>query len=88
MDSFQRALKNNEIFFSNYFSKFVPKTENFGRKLKNIQMNSEASILIKLQCVIYINGSSQRALQTNEFFFKFQISFRNFGQKPKKYSKE
>ena len=43
MDSSQQALQTNEFFFSNffYFSKFLPKTENFGRKPKSIQKNRE-----------------------------------------------
>ena len=41
-------------------------------------MNSEASILIKLQCVILSMVSSQRALQTNEnlfSIFEFVLEF-------------
>ena len=38
MDLYQRALQTNE-FISNYFSKFLPNTENFGQKPKNIQNN-------------------------------------------------
>ena len=37
MDSFQRALQTNEKLFSNVKLVF----QNFGRKLKNIQMNRE-----------------------------------------------
>ena len=42
-----------KVFFLFQISKFWAKTNNLGRKLKNIQKNSEAWILIKLKCVIY-----------------------------------
>ena len=51
MDSSQRAVQNNgKLFF-----KFQNSFQIFGRKLENIQMKSEARILIKVQCV-YTNG--------------------------------
>ena len=72
MDSFQRALQTNEKLF------FQIRFWNFDQKPKNMEMNSEAWILIKLHCVIgsYINGFVSTS-STNKwmFFFKFQNSF-------------
>ena len=43
-------------FFSNFKLVFEILTEKFDWKPKNIQTNSEAWILIKVQCVTHING--------------------------------
>ena len=66
MESSRQALHTNGKPFSNFEIIFPI----IGRKQKNIQTNSEAGILVKVQCVIHISmDSSRRALQTNGKLF-------------------
>ena len=69
MDSSQQALQTKWKLFSKFRIRF----RNFGRKLKNIQKNSEARILITLQCVIHqwIRLNELYKLMES-FFFKFR----------------
>ena len=77
MNSSQRALQTNRKFFSNFeFNrKFLPKN-------KNIQKNSKAWILIKLQWVIYTKWIClNKVYKLMERFFQIWINFRIFGRK-------
>ena len=79
MDSIQWDLQTTEkVFF-----KFQIHFRNFGRKPENIEKNSAAWILIKLQCVIYQWFRLNKLYKLMESFFKFQFSFRIIGRKPK-----
>ena len=71
MDLSQRILQTNVKLFSNFelIFNFWQKTENFDRKLKNIQTNSEAWILIKVQCVIYQWIRLEKPYKVMESFF-------------------
>ena len=81
MDSSRRALQNNKKLYSNFklvfenlakIRKFWLRTENFGWKLNNIYNNSEALILIKLQCAIYQRILLNELYKLMEsFFFTF-----------------
>ena len=66
MNLSQQALQTDESFFQIRFW-------NFGRKPKNIWMNSEALILIKVHCVIYQWIRLNKLYKLMERFF-FQIS--------------
>ena len=59
---------------------------NFGRKLKNIETNREACILIKLQCVIYQWIRLNNLYKLLESFFHISISFLNYWLETEKYS--
>ena len=79
MDLSQRALQTN----GKLFSKFQILFWSFGQKPKNIEKNSKAWILIKLQCALYqLFRPNKLYKHTISFFFKFN-SFRNFGRNPK-----
>ena len=81
-----------ESFFSHFEFVFKLSARN---RFFFFQINSEAWILVKLQCVSYISmDSSRRALQTNERLFvnfifvsKFWQKTENFGLKPKNIQK-
>ena len=74
MNSSQQALQTNDIQIFKILAE----------KLKKIQTNGEAWILIGLQCVYISMDSTQQALQTNgTIFFKFQFYFQIIDQKPK-----
>ena len=77
MDSSQWALQTNGKFF------FKFQIRNFFRKPKNVQKNSVAWILIKLQCVTYQWICLNELYKIIESFFQIQISFRYFGWNPK-----
>ena len=67
-----------------FFFKFQINFQIIGRKPKNIQMNSEAWILIRVQCVIYQWIRLDKLYKLMEtFFFKFRIRFQIIERKPK-----
>ena len=53
---------------------FQIRFQNFGRKRKNIQTNSEAWILIQVQCVVYQWICLNELYQLMESLFQIQIS--------------
>ena len=57
------------------------------RKPKNITRNSEAWILIKVQCVIYQWIQLDKLYKLMESFFQISISFLNFDRKPNFFQK-
>ena len=78
---------NKSFFFQ--ISNFFPI---YGRKPKNIQTNSEAWILIKVQCVIYqwICLNELYKLRKSFFqisFWNFWLKIENFGRKRKNIQK-
>ena len=76
MDSSQRALQTNGKIFSNFEFVFEFLAENH---FFFFQKNSEAWILIKLQCVIYqwirFNELNELYKQMESFFFYFEVVF-------------
>ena len=75
------STKKWKAFFFSYitdqFSKFWLKTEKYPKKWRGVNIGQISMCYISMDL-------SQRALQTNwDLFFKFQISSRNFGRKPK-----
>ena len=77
MDLSQRALQTTEKFFF----KFQICIRNFGLKPKNFETNTEALILIKLQCVIYQWICLRKLYKQLESLFS--NSFLIIGWKPK-----
>ena len=72
MDSSRQALQTNGKFFFQISFRY------FGRKPKNIQTNSEARILIKLQCVFFLSMDLSRQVLLNDGkFFQNSNSFLN-----------
>ena len=55
-----------------------------GQKHKNIETNSQAWILIKVQCVIYQRIRLDKLYKLMGNFFKFWITFLNYWQKTEK----
>ena len=71
MDLSQRALQTNGIFFY----KFQIRYQIIVWTLKNIQTNSEALILIKVQCVVYQWIRLDKLYKLMEDFFLISKSF-------------
>ena len=71
MDLSQQALQTNA------FSKFLIIFQIIGWKPENIQTNSEAWILTKVQCIIYQLIWFDKLYKLMESFFKFQNHFLN-----------
>ena len=69
-----------------FFFKFKIISSNFDWKPKNIQKNSEAWILIKVQCVTYQWIRLNELYKQMESFFQISISFQNYWPKTEKYS--
>ena len=68
----------NELYKLVESFKFQVIFQNFGRKLRSIQKNSEAWILIKFQCVIYQWIRVNELYKLMESFFQILNSFSNF----------
>ena len=81
MDSSQWSLQTKEKLFSNFELVFEILAENlkYGTKTKNINKNSEALILIKLQCVSFDLWGKH----LNELYKLMETFFFKFGQKTK-----
>ena len=75
IDSLERALQNNEIFFFKFVFKILVES-------LNIYTNSEAWILIKVQHVIYQWIRLDKLCKQMESFLKFRISFQIICRKP------
>ena len=71
MDQSQRALLTNRKLF---ICKFLIRFRFFGRKPNNIQRNSEALILIKVQCVIIYQW-----IRLDKLYKLIERYFSNFG---------
>ena len=86
-DVIHQWIRLNELYklMENFF-KFQISFGINGRKPKNIQTNSEAWILIKVQCVIYQWIRFDKFYKLMESFFQISNLFSNYWQTTDKYS--